>query len=166
MNLTDFMNSAAFPHEATLLIGGGKKVAITFRASNPARAKDAILAASGAELTALGFDPEVMLTAVAGRTPSGDEGKAFKDALDKLDGEGAARLQDTLRKADGAALADVLGSAEGITESGERVPLEEAITADWCAALPADLTRTILQLVASACLPAEKLDFLGKSRRT
>ncbi len=165
MNLTDFLTSGTFPHEATLLIGGGKKLAITYRASDPARAKAAILAAAGEELTVLGFDPEVMLTAVAGRTPSGDEGKAFKDALDKLDGEGAARLQDTLRKADGAALADVLGSVEGITESGERVPMDGPVTAESCSAMPADLTRTILQLVAGACLPAEKLDFLGRSRR-
>jgi len=165
MNLTDFLTSGTFPHEAILLIGGGKKLAITYRASDPARAKAAILAASGAELTVLGFDAEVMLTAVAGRTPSGDEGKAFKDALDNLDGEGAAHLQDTLRKADGAALADVLGSVEGITESGERVPMDSPVTAESCAALPADLTRAILQLVAGACLPAEKLDFLGRSRK-
>lgn len=165
MNLTDFMNTAAFPHEATLLIGDGQKLAVTYRASDPARAKAAILAATGEELTALGFDPDVMLTAVAGRTPSGEEGKAFKDALDKLDGEGAARLQDVLRKADGAALADVLGSVEGITESGERVAMDGPVTAESCAALPADLTRAVLQLVAGACLPAEKLDFLGRSRK-
>lgn len=152
LDLTDFLTSGRHPHSADIPLGEGQSLAITYRAADSARARAAILAAAGAALIALGFDPEVVLNTAAGRVPKGDALREFQSALDALDGEGFARFQDALKLAEGAALADTLGSWG----------FGDAITPEACAKLPADLTKTILQLSAAAMLPAERLGLLGK----
>ncbi len=152
LNLTDFLNTNRHPHSATIPLGGGDKLPVTYRANDAERAQAAILGAVGDDLTALGFEPRVTLAAAAGRVPAGEDGKRLKEAVDALDADGFARFQAVMKRAEGAAIADVLGSWG----------FEDAITPESCASLPDDLQRTLLALSGAAVLPAERLDFLGK----
>ena len=163
LDLTDFLTSGnAYPYTAELPLGGGNKLAVTYRASSAERAQAAILDATRDGLTALGFDPLTALKAAAGQMPKGAALTAFTAALEALDTAGEEAFAALMQQAEGASLADILGSLEAVLPTGAREAFEAEINAATCAALPGDVKRTILDLAAKAVLPADKLAFLGK----
>ena len=162
LNLTDFLNTGAHPYAAELPLGGGNKLALTYRAQDAERCRAAILDATREGFQALGFDPAVALKAAVGQMPKGDALTAFQSALDPLDAAGEDAYNALMQKALGASLADVVGTFTAVLPNGTREPLTDPLDADACASLPEDVKRAILQLAMSAALPAEKLSFLGK----
>ena len=162
LNLTDFLNTGAYPHAAELPIGGGNKIAVTYRAADAERSRAAILDATREGLTALGLDPLTALKAMAGQMPKGDALTAFQSALEALDPAGEDEFARLMQTAEGASLADILGSLEAVLPGGKREAFDAEISAETCAALPSDVKRTLIQLATNAALPAEKLAFLGK----
>ncbi len=162
LDLTDFLTSSQFTHTAEIGTGGGNKLAITFRAADASRLEAAVLAAVGAGLTALGLDPLVTMKAVNGNPPKGDAEAAFTEALKALDADGDAELTRLMQLADGAGLADCIGSWEAVLPGGQREAFTGEVTAETCAALPADMKKAIMAAVNAAVLPVDKLAFLGK----
>lgn len=162
LNLTDFLASGAYPHTAELAIGGGNRLAVTYRAADPERSRAAILDATREGLTSLGLDPLTALKAMAGQMPRGDALAAFQAALEALDPAGEDAFAKLMQTAEGASLADILGSLEAVLPGGKREAFDAGITAETCAALPGDVKRTLIELATRASLPAEKLGFLGK----
>lgn len=151
----------SYPMSATVPLGAGRKLELTYRDS-PSDAAQKIEAAVADDLKALGLDPKaVLLTSVIGRPPTGDEGIAYAQATDALSTEEVQRLSDVMKKADGAALALVLGSWK-LVQDGKPVELPP-ISPENCAALPDSLKRTIRDLVASATLPVERRNFSAGS---
>ncbi len=162
LDLTDFLNSTAYPHTAEIATGGGSKLAITLRAADASRLEAALLSAVGAGLTALGLDPLVTMKAVNGNPPKGEALSAFTEALDALDAGGEAEFVRLMQIADGAAVADCIGSWEAVLPGGTREAFTGEVSAETCAALPADLKKAIMAAVNAAVLPVDKLAFLEK----
>ena len=167
LDLTTFLASGtSYPYTADLPIGGGNKIAVTYRAADAERSRAAILDATKDGLTALGLDPLTALKAMAGQMPKGDALTAFQSALEALDTAGEDEFARLMQTAEGASLADILGSLEGVTSGGKREAFDAEITAETCATLPGDVKRTLIHLATSAALPAEKLAFLAGPPRS
>lgn len=162
LNLTDFLKSGTYPHTAEIALGGGNKLAVTYRAADPERSRAAILEATQDGLTALGLDALTALKAAAGQMLKGDALTQFQAAMEALDTAGEESFARLMQAAEGASLADIIGSLEAILPGGKREAFDAEITADTCAALPGDVKRTLIELANRAALPAEKLGFLGK----
>ncbi len=163
LDLTNFLNTTAYPHTAEIAVGGGSKLAITLRAADASRLEAAVLAAVGAGLTTLGLGPLVTMKAVNGNPPKGEALSAFTEALKALDADADAELTRLMQLADGAGLADCIGSWEAVLPGGQREAFSGEVSPETCAALPADMKKAILNAVNAAALPVEKLDFLGQS---
>lgn len=161
LDLTDFLNTATHPHTAFIAVGGGAKLHVTFRAPDPARAEAAILAAAGEGLAALGLDPLTVLKAAAGQVPKGEAQAALTEVFAAMDDAAEKEFLRLVALADGAGIADVLGSWEAVLPTGAREAITGSPTAEACAALPPDLKKAILGAVNAAVLPVEKLDFLA-----
>lgn len=162
LNLTEFLATGNYSHSAEIALGGGNKLAVTYRAADAGRSRAAILDATQDGLTALGLDPLTALKAMAGQMPRGDALTSFTAALEALDAAGEDAFTHLMQLAEGASLADVLGSLEAVTTGGKREAFDAELNAETCAGLPADVKRAMIQLATSASLPADRLSFLGK----
>ena len=154
MRLDDLLAEQEYPHRASIAYGTAK-IEITYRDPRDG-AQARIEAAVGDDLRALGLDPTVTLTELrTGRKPVGEERIAAEKAVDALDTAGVNALVGILEVAEGAAIADVIGTWS----------LEDAVTPETCARLPASVRRAILELLRETVAPSEKLAFLAKSPR-
>lgn len=162
LNLTDFLNTGTYPYQAEINLSGGNKLAVTHRAADAERAQASILDATREGLTALGLDPLTALKVMAGQMPKGDALTNFQSALEALDTAGEDEFTRLMQTAEGASVADILGSMEAVLPGGKHEAFDAEISAETCAALPGDVKRTLIHLATHAALPAEKLGFLGK----
>lgn len=153
-SLDDLLAAPIFPFTATINLGGGRKLTLTYRPSSES-AKEAVKAHLVEAFAALGFDGKVALRNVYGHAPQGEESEQFLAAYHAL-GDGADEtLQAVLDHAEGMATALLVGSWN----------LTDPVTAETCARLPKEVRGAIVRLADSAELPVERSAFLGSSPR-
>lgn len=161
VKLSDLFSQDRYPYQATIPLGEGESLRVTYRAGTDALEAKVRVFLRG-QVSALGLDPDVAMLAFAGKSPEGEDAARFEEACAALGDSGAEKITNAVRLTGGYALSLRLGSLTAVDAKGEH-PSEE-LTPEACLSLPEDVQRTLLRLSQEAVAPAEGLDFFAGSR--
>ncbi len=163
--LSDIFSQERYGFTAAIALGNGQSLKIRYRAqSDQTNTKTRVFLRDG--ISGLGFDPDVFLAVAAGVLPKGEPAEAFEQAMTALGETAGEKITEAWRLADGYALSQLIGEWSLLDGRGAESDIDEEVTAESCAALPPDVSRSIARLASEAAAPAESLAFFAGSPRS